>query len=98
MTDWMASALIGAGVAFFIAGSAGLLRFPDTLSRLHALTKADNVGLGLICAGLAVWQASLFEATKLLFIWLAMLAASATGSHLLARTVVEEPEGHGDSP
>ena len=35
-----------AGAFFFLAGTVGLLRFPDALSRLHALTKADNLGLG----------------------------------------------------
>ena len=35
-----------------MAGSVGLLRFPDTLTRLHALTKADNLGLGLVVLGL----------------------------------------------
>ena len=43
---------IGAGAFFFLAGTVGLLRFPDTLTRLHALTKADNLGLGLIVLGL----------------------------------------------
>ena len=42
--------LIG-GLLFFVAGSIGLLRFPDTVSRLHALTKADTLGLGLVIAG-----------------------------------------------
>ena len=37
---------------FFLAGTVGLLRFPDTITRLHALTKADNLGLGLIILGL----------------------------------------------
>ena len=31
------------GAFFFIAGTIGLLRVPDALSRLHALTKADNL-------------------------------------------------------
>ncbi|MCZ8150391.1 MAG: monovalent cation/H(+) antiporter subunit G, partial [Roseomonas sp.] len=39
---------IAAGAFFFIAGTVGLVRFPDMLSRVHALTKADNLGLGLI--------------------------------------------------
>ena len=43
-------AAISLGVFFFLAGTVGLLRFPDTLTRLHALTKADNLGLGLIDA------------------------------------------------
>ena len=41
-----------AGVVFFVAGTVGLLRFPDPLSRLHALSKADNLGLGLVALGL----------------------------------------------
>jgi monovalent cation/proton antiporter MnhG/PhaG subunit len=45
-------AAISFGVFFFLAGTVGLLRFPDTLTRLHALTKADNLGLGLIMLGL----------------------------------------------
>ena len=44
---------VSAGAFFFIAGTVGLLRFPDTLTRLHALTKADNLGLGLVVLGLA---------------------------------------------
>ncbi|MGB9018202.1 MAG: monovalent cation/H(+) antiporter subunit G [Pseudolabrys sp.] len=35
-----------------MAVTIGLLRFPDTLTRLHALTKVDNLGLGLIVFGL----------------------------------------------
>lgn len=30
----------------------GLLRFPDTLTRLHALTTADNLRLRLVVLGL----------------------------------------------
>ena len=43
---------VAAGAFFFLAGTVGLLRFPDSLTRLHALTKADNLGLGLIVLGL----------------------------------------------
>jgi len=38
--------LLLAGAVFFLAGTLGLLRFPDVYTRLHALTKADNLGLG----------------------------------------------------
>ena len=43
---------VSAGAFFFLAGTVGLLRFPDSLTRLHALTKADNLGLGLVVLGL----------------------------------------------
>jgi hypothetical protein len=44
--DILTIASVCAGAFFFFAGTVGLLRFPDTLTRLHALTKADNLGRG----------------------------------------------------
>ena len=79
---YLSIALIGAGVFFFIAGTVGLLRFPDTLSRLHALTKADNLGIGLIVLGLLPWAADGMAALKLVVVWGLILLASATVSQL----------------
>jgi len=77
------------GAGFFLAGTVGLLRFPDVYSRLHAVTKADNAGLGLIAVGLALRADSLAGAAKLLLIWLLVLLASATACHLIARSSLE---------
>jgi len=74
------------GVAFLVAGTVGLLRFPDVYARLHALTKADTLGLGLICMGLAVQAPSLALAFKYLLIWVLMLMASSIGATLVAGT------------
>ena len=52
LLDIFSIVAICAGAFFFLAGTAGLLRFPDALTRLHALTKADNLGLGLVVLGL----------------------------------------------
>ncbi len=86
LSDYIASMLLLAGGFFFLAGTVGLLRFPDVYSRLHALTKADNVGLGLIVIGLAVQAESWATAGKLLLIWLLVLLAGASVSHLIARS------------
>ena len=72
-----------AGIAFFLAGSIGLLRFPDSLSRLHALSKADNLGLGLIVLGLLPQVGSLGAGLKLVLIWLLMQFAGATVAQLI---------------
>ena len=85
MINALSSLLILAGLFFYIAGSIGLLRLPDLYSRLHALTKADNLGLGLLTAGLALQMPNLMTALKLVIIWLAILVASATSAHLIAR-------------
>ena len=80
-----------AGAFFFLAGTVGLLRFPDALSRLHALTKADNLGLGLIVLGLLFQAEELFVALKLIGVWLLGLLAAATVTQLIARAI--QPAG-----
>ena len=77
--------LVSAGAFFFLAGTVGLLRFPDTLTRLHALTKADNLGLGLVVLGLAPRAESVSAGLKLVCIWLLALLAGATVSQLIAQ-------------
>ncbi len=79
-----------AGLFFFLAGTVGLIRFPDLLSRLHALTKADNLGLGLIVIGLLPQLSSLTDVFKLIVVWGLVLFASAACSHLIASQVIEE--------
>ena len=78
---------ICAGAAFFMAGSVGLLRFPDSLTRLHALTKADNLGLGLIVLGLLPQADSLLGGLKLVAVWLLVQLASATVGQLIAHAL-----------
>ena len=83
--DLVTIAAVSAGAFFLLAGTVGLLRFPDTLTRLHALTKADNLGLGLVVLGLLPQAGSLRIAFKLVCIWLLVLLAGATVSQLIAR-------------
>jgi multicomponent Na+:H+ antiporter subunit G len=85
MIEGVSSLLILSGLGFYLAGSIGLLRLPDLYSRLHALTKADNLGLGLLSGGIALHAGDLLIALKLLLIWLAVLATSATSAHLIAQ-------------
>jgi multicomponent Na+:H+ antiporter subunit G len=77
--------MVSAGVFFFMAGTAGLLRFPDTLTRLHALTKVDNLGLGLIVFGLLPQAGGLIGALKLLSIWVLVQLSGAIVSQLIAQ-------------
>jgi len=84
---------VSAGAFFFLAGTVGLLRFPDTLTRLHALTKADNLGLGLVVLGLLPQVGSLRDGLKLMGVWLLVLLAGATVSQLIARAARREGPG-----
>jgi multicomponent Na+:H+ antiporter subunit G len=83
-TEALSALLLIAGALFFVAGTLGLLRFPDVYTRLHALTKADNVGLGLIVAGLVLQAESWTVAGRLLLVWMLVLVAGAAVGHLVA--------------
>jgi multicomponent Na+:H+ antiporter subunit G len=87
---------VSLGALFFLAGTVGLLRFPDTLTRLHALTKADNLGLGLIVAGLLPQVDSVVAGLGLIAVWLLALLAGATVGQLLAGAV--RPPGSSRRP
>jgi multicomponent Na+:H+ antiporter subunit G len=89
-TDLISGAFILLGLVFFIAGTVGLLRLPDLFTRLHALTKADNLGLGFIAAGLAIYSGSLTTALKLFLIWLLVMISSAVASHLIAQAALRK--------
>ncbi|MGD8558541.1 MAG: monovalent cation/H(+) antiporter subunit G [Gammaproteobacteria bacterium] len=90
ITNGISAALITLGLVFFIAGTLGLLRFPDLYTRLHALTKADNLGLGFIVAGLSIYSGSWFAALKLVIIWLLVMISSAVASHLIAQAALRK--------
>ena len=92
-TDYLTALLLISGGGFFLAGTFGLLRFPDVYTRLHALTKADNVGLGLIVLGLTLQAESTAAAVKLLLIWLLVLLAGASVSYLVARSAMRRGIG-----
>ena len=91
VVDLFSVVAIGAGVFFFLAGTVGLLRFPDPLSRLHALTKADNLGLGLIVFGLLFQAEGPLTALKLIGVWLLALLAGAVVTQLIA--LAARPDG-----
>jgi multicomponent Na+:H+ antiporter subunit G len=84
--DYIVVVLLGAGVFFFAAGSLGVLRFPDVYTRLHALTKADNLGLGFVIIALALYAGTAAVAAKLALIWVLVLVAGATAGNLVSET------------
>jgi multicomponent Na+:H+ antiporter subunit G len=89
MADLFTIIAVTAGAVLFMAGTLGLLRFPDTLTRLHALTKVDNLGLGLVVLGLMP-QLGWFAAAKLLAVWLLVQLSGAIVTQILGHSVSSE--------
>ena len=94
--DLFGLALVVCGALFFTAGTVGLLRFPDLRSQLHALTKADNLGLGLMLAGAAVLLGSVTVAGAALLTWLLALAAASVSARALG-SVEADSADHGEA-
>lgn len=92
--DIVSTACLVIGAGFFFVGTVALLRFPDVYTRLHALAKVDNLGLGFTLLGLLMRSTSIAGALKLMLVWVLALAASATVSFLIAQRACR----HGIAP
>lgn len=80
------------GVGFLLIAALGVWRLPDSMSRLHALTKADTAGLALIALGAACHTGGV-DALLALGLCVVLVALSgATMGHLIARAHVSEDE------
>ncbi len=90
LIEYVSSLLLVIGAFFFLAGTLGLLRFPDVYTRLHALTKADNIGLGFIVLGLSLQADSFAVVGKLLLIWLLVLLSGSSVAHLVAKSALQK--------
>lgn len=73
------------GAFFFLAGTLGMLRFPDFYSRAHAASKCDTLGAGSILIALAVLRGFQPDMPKLLLLVGLLLLTSPTAAHTLAR-------------
>lgn len=89
LVDLLTALLMVSGLMFFTAGTIGLIRFPDVRSQLHALTKADNLGLGLLLLGAALYLGSATTGFALLLVWLLAVGSSSVSAQALAGVEAE---------
>lgn len=73
------------GLFFVLAGTVGLLRFPDFYSRMHATGKCDTLGEGLIITGLIIYNGLNFISLKLLLLVIFIFVANPVATHAIAR-------------
>ena len=83
MTDLLGGLVLLAGTAFLALGGLGLLRMPDTYTRIQAGTKATTLGTLLTLAGAAVIEPG--WALKLVLIMLFLMFTNPLSSQVLAR-------------
>jgi len=95
--------LLLGGTFFFFVGTVGLLRMPDVFCRMHATTKCDTLGVGMIFFGLVLWQGVSFVSLNILVILVFIWLTNPTAAHYIAKSEYErisnedkkEETGHG---
>ena len=73
------------GCLMSLAAGIGMLRFPDLLSRLHAATKPQVLGLFLLLAALGLQLRSWVVLPVLLLAWLLQLLTAPVSAHMVGR-------------
>ena len=86
--DLISAALLLAGGGFAIIGGAGVVRFPDVYTRLHAGGVTDTIAPLLIIGGLILQSGVNLLSFKLLLILLFLLFTTPTASHATARAAI----------
>lgn len=80
------------GAAFVLLGALGLVKFPDTFTRLHAPTKASTLGVGSILVASAMVFSTSRGALSLheLLVTIFLFMTAPISAYLLAKTALHE--------
>ena len=84
-TDVVVAVLMIGGSLMSLAAGIGLARFPDLLSRMHAATKPQVLGLLLFLLALAVENGTWLLVPVLVLCWVFQLLTSPVSAHMVGR-------------
>ena len=85
LADVVAYACLLAGAALCLTAGLGLVRFPDVLSRMHAGTKPQVLGVLLVMVGAAIRLDGWANAWMLLLVAAFQLLTAPVSAHLISR-------------
>lgn len=89
--------LLAAGFFFHAVAALGVLRLPDFYTRLHAVGKAETLGVLLTLAGVALWTGPSLTALKVGLVAAFLFLANPTSTHAVGRAALRlgmEPWRH----
>ena len=84
--DWIASAAIVLGALMSLLAGIAVLRFPDTMSRIHAATKPQVLGIMLLMLGVGLGLQSLAVVGVLVLIVILQFVTAPVSAHLTVRS------------
>jgi len=85
VADVVGTGCMLAGALLCLLAGIGLLRLPDVLSRMHAATKPQSLGLLLVLIGAGLWLRSPIDLCTLLLVGLFQLLTSPVAAHMVGR-------------
>ena len=87
MTALLALLLLG-GLFFHAVAALGVIRLPDFYSRLHAVGKAETLGVVLTLGAIMVWAGPSLTALKVGFVAVFLFLANPTSTHAIGRAAL----------
>jgi len=94
MIDWVIAFLLLGGSFFVMIATLGVIRFPDTLSRMHAATKAGAFGVALLLIAACLHWGSTTNVVKSVLILMLFYVTTPVASHLLSRAAYRTCRDH----
>lgn len=85
LADWVASAAIVIGALMSLLAGIAVLRFPDTMSRIHAATKPQVLGIMLLMLGVGLRLQSPAVIGVLVLIVVLQFVTAPVSAHLTVR-------------
>lgn len=85
MNDWITAALMWTGATFMLLAAVGILRLPDTFTRMQAATKAVTLGVVSMMLAAATHFADLGVTVRALTTVLFVFATAPVAAHLIGR-------------
>lgn len=85
VADVVAAVCLLSGAFLSLAAAIGMVRFPDLLSRMHAATKPQVLGLLLILLGVGLRVRNPLDIGMLLSVAMFQLMTAPVAAHMVAR-------------
>ncbi|MGG5175004.1 monovalent cation/H(+) antiporter subunit G [Pseudarthrobacter sp. J1763] len=83
--DGLTAVFLVVGALMSLAAAIGLLRFPDLMSRMHAATKPQVLGLFLLLAAVGLQMRSWVVWPVLIVAWIFQLLTVPVSAHMVGR-------------
>lgn len=86
--EWLTAVLLLLGASLAMLAAIGVLRFPDTFSRMQASSKASTLGLACLLAGAALQFPDISAVIRLASIAAFVMLTAPLSAHVVARVAL----------